>query len=60
MEFLSFFKLLVAGTQTPAAVDVRGMRAENLTKFFKFRTFVRSSKLDFKSQILGGRLMENS
>lgn len=30
------------------------MRAENLTKFFKFRTNVRSWKFDFKSQILGG------
>ena len=27
------------------------MRAENLTKFFKFRTNVRSWKFDFKSQI---------
>ena len=30
------------------------MRAENLTKFFKFRTNVRSWKFDFKSQIWAG------
>ena len=36
----------------PIEVTARGMRAENLTKFFKFRTNVRSSKFDFKSQIL--------
>ena len=48
---LKVFQILICGNAAAIEVTARGMRAENLTKFFKFRTNVRSSKFDFKSQI---------
>ena len=53
---LKLFQISICGNAAANEVAARGMRAENLTKFFKFRTNVRSWKFDFKSQILGGLL----
>ena len=51
---LKLFQISICGNADECADAARRMRAENLTKFFKFRTNVRSWKFDFKSQILGG------
>ena len=51
---LKLFQISICGNADENEVVACGMRAENLTNFFKFRTNVRSWKFDFKSQILGG------
>ena len=51
---LKLFQISICGNADENEVAARWMRPENLTKFFKFRTNVRSWKFDFKSQILGG------
>ena len=56
----TLIQIMVCGNAREIEVVARTMRAQNLTKFFKFRTNVRSSKFDFKSQILGGRPTTNS
>ena len=47
----TLIQIMVCGNAAAIEVAARTMRAQNLTKFFKFRTNVRSSKFDFKSQI---------
>lgn len=49
---LKLFQIMVCGNADESADAARGMRAQNLTKFFKFRRHAAPIKFDFKSQIL--------
>lgn len=44
-RILQLFQIIVCGNAGEIEVAARTMRAENLTKFFKFQTNVRSSKI---------------
>ena len=55
-EIFILIQISICGNADECADAARCVRPENLTKFFKFRTNVRSWKFDFKSQILPAQL----